>query len=174
MHGERDECDDEVQRALGCLEALCAAHLDIKKKGWKQPPPTPSPQRMINDSWDGHHCILLLLFGKTGEMLFCASNRYIKYMCIGMNPCAQWCACHYNAHCVSAVNQKTVPSQCKSGRLLIAFWRIFVIFLFLLFILSIIVCVSSYSLLFVSITLNECKELNISKRVGGQRSKCSL
>ena len=42
------------------------------------------------------------------------------------------CACHCNAHCVGVVNQKTVQSQCKSGRLLSAVWRICcVIFLFL-------------------------------------------
>ena len=125
---------------------------------------------------NGHHCILLLLFGRGGEQLFCASNRCIEYMCIGLNPCTHWCAYHYNAHYVSAVNQKTVPSQCKSGRLLIAFWRIFVMFMFLLFSLIYFLSVSLPTFYYLSLLLlmNVKNWIWVSKRVGGQRSKCSL
>ena len=96
-----------------------------------------------------HHCILILLFGKKSEQLLCSNNN----MCIVMDPRTHCCACHCGAHYVSAVNQKTVQFQCKSGRLLIAFWRICVIFVFL-FSFCFIVCVSAYCLfLFVYLSM---------------------
>ena len=61
---------------------------------------------------------------KKSERLFSSNNKCIKYMCLGMNPCTHRCACHYNAHYVSAVNQKTFSSQCNSVRFFVALWLI--------------------------------------------------
>ena len=72
---------------------------------------------------NGHHCVLLLLFEQRGQQSFCWNNKCNKLMCIGMDPCTLWYPCHFYAHGVGAVNQKTVQSQCKSGCLLVASCR---------------------------------------------------
>ena len=123
---------------------------------------------------NGHHCTLLLLIGGRSEQSFCCSNRCVECMWIGMEPCTHWCACHCNAHYVSAVNQKTVSIQCNSGRLLIAFWRICCVILCYFFILSYLsllmvqyfVCM--YIILFVSL-LFFCMNADICRLINPLR-----
>ena len=109
------------------------------ESGSHEPRTTPSQSSQMK--WmianKRHHCILLVLFGGRTEQVDCWSNKCVEYMSIAMDPCTHWSACYCNAHCVGAGKQKTVQSQCKSGRLLIDVWRICVI---LAFVLSPTVC----------------------------------
>ena len=87
--------------------------------------PSSSWQRMINDCqqraslyivvliWRKRRAVILLQ-SLMGEIYVHWNGSLHSLMCISLQP-----------HCVCAVNQKTVSSQCDSGRLLIAFRRIY-------------------------------------------------
>ena len=91
---------------------------------------------------------IIVIFGKRSEQLFCCRYKRDTYMCIVIDPCTYCCACHCNAHCISAVNKKTVWFQCNSGRLLIAFVRSWCV------IVQCSLCVSLYLSVFISFCFN--------------------
>ena len=110
-------------------------HLDIKNK--QRSTITTSIaivliRKIINDCQQRASLYIVGIIRKRSVFMMLQTNVLtVKCMCIGIDPCTHLCACHCSAHCVSVVNQETVRSQCKSGRLLIAAWRIScVIFVF--------------------------------------------
>ena len=58
---------------------------------------------------------IVVIIWKESKQLFCCCNRCIRYMCIDMNLCTHWCACHCNAHCVSAVNRIPLNPSASLG-----------------------------------------------------------
>ena len=59
---------------------------------------------ILLESW------IVAIIWKRSEQLFCCNSKRVKDACIGMNSCTHSCVCHCNAHCVVAVDKKTVPS----------------------------------------------------------------
>ena len=62
-----------------------------------------------------HHYILLLLIGGRSEQSVCCSSKCVQCMCVVTDPCTHCCACHCNAYCVSAVNQKSFNPSASLG-----------------------------------------------------------
>ena len=117
---------------------------DIRSNHQQQPQSLSSSQSMINDCQQQASLHIIVIIWEKRQQLFCCINRCVKYWCIVMESCTHSCACHCNAHYVIAVNKKTVPFLCNSGRSLIAFWRIwYVLFnLFCGFFFSFCLCLS--------------------------------
>ena len=123
-----DECKDYGEMRWWGAKSIG----DVLKSVGGTTPPS-SPQRMINDSQKMGITAYCCYYLGGRRAVILRRQQMLSTYAHWKNPCAHWSACHSNAQCVGAVNQETVPSQCKSGRLPIAFWRICIMFMFLLF-----------------------------------------
>ena len=111
-----------------------------------------------------HHYILLLLIGRRSEQSVCCSSKCVQCMCVVTDPCTHCCACHCNAHCVSAVNQKPFNPSASLGAYSLPYGGSISVVLFFVFVLSLLFVyhfVHARPILFVYLTMfvYECSHL---------------
>ena len=141
-------------------------HLDMKNTQWLKAT-TPITITIItrNDKWlpttgiIAYYCY----YFERSEQVFCCNHKCVKHMCIGIDPCtrAHCCAFLCNAHYVGVVNQKTVQSQCNSGRLLIAFWRICCIIFVFLFLFCVYLSMPLLVIYYLSACISFCSCISL-------------